>query len=272
MSTSEDTVATALLAELAPRGVLRVGINLSNFLLVSDENGNGEPVGVSPDIGWAIARELGVAVEFVTFPGPGEAADAAGDDVWDIVNIGAERERAKSIAFSPPYCEIQATCLLPPASADTAGTRPGEDRDASAPTASLPFAELDAPGKRIAVKTRSAYDLWLTENLHHAELCRADSFDASYALFVEQRLDALAGLRPKLLEQREALPGSVVLDESFTAVRQSIGCRLGRARAAAFLDDFVRRAIESGLIESLIAGHGVTGRLSVAATPSVPER
>ena len=261
---NEGTATTELLAELAPRGVLRVGVNLSNFLLVGGENEEGDPVGVSPDIGRAIARELGVPVEFATFPGPGEAADAAGDDVWDIVNIGAERERAKRIAFSPPYCEIQATCLLPPA--------PGEERSGSAPTASLPFAALDAPGKRIAVKARSAYDLWLSENLVHAELSRADSFDASYALFVEQGLDALAGLRPKLLEQRETLPGSVVLEESFTAVRQSIGCRLERPLAAAFLDDFVRRAIESGLIESLIAEHGVTGRLSVAAMPPSDER
>ena len=207
-----NTVPLTLLAEIAPHGVLRVGVNLSNFLLVGGENADGEPVGVSPGVGRAIARELGVPVEFVTFPGPGEAADAATEDVWDIVNIAAERERAKSIAFSPAYCEIQATCLLPASSPVTA------------------FGELDADGTRIAVKERSAYDLWLTENLHHATLVRAPSIDASFERFVGEGLDALAGLRPKLLEQREALPGSTLLEESFTAVQQSIGCRLDRPR------------------------------------------
>ena len=37
-SASDDTVPMTLLAELAPRGVLRVGVNLSNFLLVVGEN------------------------------------------------------------------------------------------------------------------------------------------------------------------------------------------------------------------------------------------
>ena len=234
-----------VVAELAPSGVLRAGINLSNFLLVNGETADGEPDGVSPGIARAIARALGVPCAPLTFPGPGEAADAADDDVWDIVNIAAERERAQSIEFSPAYCEIQATCLLPAGSALRS------------------FAEVDAPGNRIAVKARSAYDLWLTENLEHATLSRAPSIDASFELFVDEGLEALAGLRPKLLEQRDALPGAVLLEESFTAVQQSIGCRRGRPAAAAWLAGFVRHAIASGLVAALIAEHGVEGRLAV---------
>ena len=37
-------------AQLAPTGVLRAGINLSNFLLVTGRMPNGDPDGVSPDI------------------------------------------------------------------------------------------------------------------------------------------------------------------------------------------------------------------------------
>ena len=47
-----------------------------------------------------VAQRLGVGVEFITFATPGELADAVGDDVWDIGNIGAEPERAKTIAFT----------------------------------------------------------------------------------------------------------------------------------------------------------------------------
>ena len=234
-------------AQLAPTGTLRVGINASNFLLVTGETPDGEPDGVSPGVGRAIAAELDLPIELVPYAGPGELADAVADDVWDLANIAAEPERARTIRFGPAYCEIQATCLLPPGSALRT------------------FAELDAPGVRVAVKARAAYDLWLTEHLRHARLVRAPSIDDSFRTFVDEGLEALAGLRPKLLEQRDALPGSVLLEEPFTAVRQSIGCRPGLPEAAGYLDDFVARAIRSGLIAGLIERHGVTGRLSVPA-------
>ena len=235
----------AAAAELAPRGVLRAGINLSNFLLVTGRGDDGAPDGVSPALARAIGRELDVEVELVPFDGPGLLADAAGDDVWDIANIAAEPERARTIRFSAPYCEIQASCLLP----------------AGSTLAS--FADVDALGRRVAVKARSAYDLWLTDNLRHATLVREDSVDAALARFLDDGLDALAGLRPKLLEQRDALPGSRLLDEPFTAVRQSIGCRPGLAAAAAFLDDFVRRALDDGLVTALLERYGVAGKLSL---------
>ena len=236
----------ALRSELAPTGRLRAAINLSNFLLVTGRGPAGEPEGVSPDVARRIARELGVEVELVAFDGPGEIADAAGDDVWDIANIAAEPERARTIAFGPPYCEIQATYLLPAGSALT-------DPEA-----------VDSPGTRVAVKARAAYALWLGEHLRGATLLEAPSHEAAFARFVDEGLDALAGLRPKLLEYRDSLPGARVLDEPFTAVRQSIGCRPDRPRAARFLADFVERAVADGTIAALIERHGVSGRLSVA--------
>ena len=234
-----------VIEELAPHGRLRAGLNTSNFLLVTGETPDGEPAGVSPDIARAVADALGVPLELVPFDGPGDVADAADDDVWDIANIAAEPERAKRIRFSPAYCEIQATCLLPE------GTPYGS------------FAELDAPGVRIAVKARSAYDLWLSEHLRHATLVREPSIDGSYDRFVADGLEALAGLRPKLVDQHASLPGSVLLDESFAAVQQSIGCREGRPAAAAFLHAFVEGVIASGTVRALLVEHGVEGRLSV---------
>jgi len=65
-------------AELAPNGVLRAGINLSNFLLVTGRSATAEPEGVSPDVARAIATSLGVPVHYVTFKSPGELADQAG--------------------------------------------------------------------------------------------------------------------------------------------------------------------------------------------------
>ena len=61
----------------------------------------------------AIAERLGVPVKYVPFPKPGELADEAGKDVWDIGLIGAEPARAEKIAFTAAYAEIEATYLVP---------------------------------------------------------------------------------------------------------------------------------------------------------------
>lgn len=238
--------------DLAPSGVLRTGINMANFLLVTGETGSGQPDGVSPDMARALAAELGIEATMVPFVGPGELADALADDAWDIGNIAAEPERAKTIKFSSAYTEIQATYLLHP---DTASNFSSVE-------------SIDQPGVRIAVKNRAAYDLWLTENLKHAELVRVPSIDESFEIFESDKLEVLAGLRPALQSQREKLPGSVLLNDSFTAVQQSIGCRPGNEQVAAYIEDFVRRSIADGLVAKLIDKHGVDGRLSVAPLPT----
>ena len=106
--------------------------------------------------------------------------------------------------------------------------------------------------------------MWLSGNIEHAELVKTDGIDASFDLFVAQSLDALAGLRPRLVEDVERLPGARILDGQFTAVQQAIGTKPERAVAAAFLRDFVEEAKASGLVASLIEKYGVAGRLTVA--------
>ena len=89
-----SNVPQDVIEELAPTGVLRAGINLSNFLLVSSSGPAGEPAGVAPDMAREIAQRLGVPVAYVPFARPGELADAAGQGVWDIGLIAAEPARA----------------------------------------------------------------------------------------------------------------------------------------------------------------------------------
>ena len=88
-----------IVSELAPAGVLRAGINLSNFLLVTGRSATGDPQGVAPDLAGEIASRLGVPIKYVPFKSPGELADAAGIGVWDIGLIGAEPQRAEKIVF-----------------------------------------------------------------------------------------------------------------------------------------------------------------------------
>ena len=238
-------MSQAALSELAPHGVLRAGINLSNFLLVTGRSASGEPQGVAPDMAREVANTLGVPVVYVPFPKPGELADAAGTDTWDIGLIGAEPARAEKIAFTAAYVEIEATYMVPPGS-------------------ELQTVEqVDQPGIRIAVAARSAYDLWLERNIRHATLIRSNSLDASYEQFVNDSLDALAGLRPRLITDVQKLSGARILDGQFTAVQQAIGTARGNGAGAEFLRAFVEDAKASGFVAGLIDKHRVIG-LSVA--------
>jgi polar amino acid transport system substrate-binding protein len=232
-------------SELASTGVLRAGINLSNFLLVTGRDASGDPEGVAPDMAGAIAERLGVPVKLVPFKTPGELADQAGKNIWDIGLIGAEPQRAEKIAFTAAYVEIEATYMVPPGSPIKA------------------IADVDRKGVRIAVSARSAYDLWLENNIKNATLVRVSGLDAAYQKFVADKLDVLAGLRPGLLKDVEKSPGMKILDGKFTAVQQAVGTAKSNTAAATFLADFVEEAKRSGLVGRLIERHKVKG-LSVA--------
>lgn len=242
-------VTAALRAELAPTGVLRAGINLSNFLLVTGRAADGAPAGVAPDMARALADRLGVPVRYVPFNSPGELADAVAADAWDVGLIGAEPQRAQAIAFSAAYVEIPATYLVGPAS----------------PLASV--ADVDRAGVRIASTARTAYDLWLERNLRHAELVRFPTLDAAYEGFAAGPLDALAGLRARLVDDVRKMPGARILPGQFSSVQQAIGVPRGRQAGAAFVAAFVEGAKASGLVAALIERHAAHG-LNVAAPAS----
>ena len=242
MTAPSDTVK----AQLTPTGVLRAGINMSNFLLVVDKTPDGDPIGPSPSIAKAIADALGVPLKLVPFENPSAVAAAAGTDTWDIGNIGAEPQRAAVMDFTAAYVEIEATYLVPPDS----------------PIQSVE--EVDQPGNRISVSKGSAYGLWLENNVQKAELCPIVGGDAAFDQFVNDKMDALASLRPRLLTEKDKLPGSRILDGQFSAVQQAVGVNKNNPEAYEWLKGFVEDAKASGMIAGFIETHGVQGKLSVA--------
>ena len=235
------TVSPELRSELAPTGVLRVGINYGNFLLVNSDRASG----IAVDLGRELGRRLGVSIELITYDAAGKLAAGVEAGAWDVAFLGAEPQRAGEIAFTPAYLEIPATYLVP----------------AGSPIRALQ--DVDRAGVRIAVAQKSAYDLWLSRNLKHAQLVRAEGIQGSYDLFVAQKLEVLSGLKPRLVADAEKLPGSRVLEGQFTAVQQAIGTPKNRAAGAKYLREFVEDAKASGLVAAAIARHAVRG-VSVA--------
>lgn len=235
-----------IVAELAPTGTLRAAINMGNFLLVTGKTDSGDPSGVAPDMAAEIAKRLGVPVRYVPYERPSTLADAAGTNAWDIGLIGAEPQRAAKIAFTDAYCEIEATYLMHPGS----------------PFKSV--ADVDRPGVRISVRRGAAYCLWLERNIKHATVLSFEEADAPLNQFIAEKLDALAALKPGLMEDVKKVPGGTIVPGHFMTVQQAIGTGKPNAAAAKFLQEFVTDAKKSGLVARLIEKHRVAG-LSVAS-------
>jgi len=231
--------------ELAPTGKLRLGLNYQNFLLVLGDGPDGQPRGIAPDLGRELARRLGVPVEYVRFDAAGELADGLAGGACDVGFLGAEPQRANVIAFTEAYLEIPVTFLVP----------------AGSPIRSI--AEVDREGVRVAVSERSAYDLFLSRTFKKATLVRVQGIAASYDAFVAQKLEALGGLKPRLVADAEKLPGARVLDGQITGVQQAIGTPKARAAGAKYLQEFAADIKRSGLVARSIEKHAVRG-VSVA--------
>lgn len=238
--------SSAARSELAPTGTLRVGVNMSNFLLTRTDEATGKPAGVAVDLGTELARRLAVPVEIMPYPNPGALADAAKSGVWDVGFLGAEPQRANEIDFTAAYVEIEATYLV-------RGDSPLKA-----------IVDVDREGIRIAVPTKSAYELYLTRSLKHAKLVHEKGSDNAFKRFVDDKLDALAGLKPRLVTDQENLSGSRIIDGRFTAVQQAAGTPKGRPAGAQYLREFVEDIKASGLVARTIDKNDVRG-LTVAA-------
>jgi len=98
-------------------------------------------------------------------------------------------------------------------------------------------------------------------------LLRVDGVEASFQQFIADKLEALAGLRPRLIMDAQRLPGSRVLEGRFTAIQQAIGTPNGREAGARYLREFVEDVKASGLVAKAIERHGVHG---VSVAPKAP--
>jgi polar amino acid transport system substrate-binding protein len=234
-----------IIKKIAPTGVLRVGVNMSNFLLVNSKDKLGVIDGVSPGIGKKLAKELNISFEIVQFANPGLLADAVDNNEWDIGNIASEKERGKTIDFSDPYVNIDANFLF----REEDNFKNNND--------------IDQSGIKIAVFERSAYDLWLTENFKKAELIRVNSIEESHNLFKENKVNILAGLKPKLIDEMKKNNNYEMIQSPFTYIKQSIGIKKGNPKVLDYINKFVSNKIKEGYVKSLLQKYSVQDKLSI---------
>jgi polar amino acid transport system substrate-binding protein len=227
-------------SELAPSGKIRAGINFGNALLAK-RDADGTPRGIAVELAQELSRRVGGSLEIVSYAAAGKMTDGAKAGAWDVAFLATDPDRAAEIIFTMPYLEVHTSYLVPAGS------------PLRAP------ADVDREGIRIAVSAKSAYDLFLTRELKRAQLVREATPDASVDLFFAERLDALAGLNPLLIDLAEKHPGTRVLDGHFTVVQQAVGVPKGRDAAAKYLAQFIADIKVSGLVAALIKKNNIRG-------------
>ena len=219
------TVPSDAARELTANGRLRAAINLGNPVLAQ---GTPEaPRGVTVDLARELARRLAVDLELVPYDAAGKVADAARSGRWDVCFLAIEPVRAAEIAFTAPYVLIEGVYMVPKASALTR------------------IDQVDRAGVRIGVSRDSAYDLFLTRTLKHAELVRSED---GIAAFRHDKLEAAAGVKQPIVAYARANPDVRVIDGRFMQIRQAMGTPQGRPAAAAYLQAFVEEMKASGFV------------------------
>lgn len=238
-------------AELLSAGKLRAAINYGNPVL-AQRGPQGEPRGVSVALARELAKRLGVELETVTFEAAGKVVESAADNVWDVAFLAIDPMRADQVSFTSPYVLIEGTYLV---------------RNES------PYAgvdQLDAPGTRISVGKGAAYDLFLSRTLQHAEIVRGPTSASAVNLFLEQGLDAAAGVRQPLEAAAREHAGLRVLSGHFTAIRQAMATPARNTAALLFLKAFIEEMKASGFVARALQESGQGDATVAPAEGSTP--
>ena len=228
---------------LAPAGKLRVGLYLGNPSSLLKEPVSGQGTGVGFELGQEFARWLGVPFEPVIYPNNGAVLEGMRAGHVDVVFTNATPARAKEIDFTPPYLEVEAGYLVPPAS----------------PIATL--ADIDKQGVRIGVMEGSTTSTALPGLLKSATVVRVPTIERVNAMLKDRTLDAFATNKSILFEISDGLPGSKVLDGRYGLEQLALGIPKGRDSGLPYARSFVAAAVSSGLVKAAIARAGLRGTL-----------
>jgi polar amino acid transport system substrate-binding protein len=216
MSLSPETIAA-----LVPTGTLRAAINVGNPILARLD-ASGEPAGVSVDLARALADRLGVGLALTVFDTAFKSVDAVAADQADIGFFAIDPQRGAAIAFTAPYVLIEGAYLVKQDS-------PLQRND-----------EVDQAAHTIVVGQGSAYDLYLSREIKHAQLVRSPTSPAVVRFFLDHGHDVAAGVKPQLEAELPRIPGLRMLPGHFMVISQAMGLPKNRGEAAAaYLHQFV---------------------------------
>jgi polar amino acid transport system substrate-binding protein len=236
--------------ELAPGGSLRAAINYNNPLLARRDAATGALSGLAVDLSRELARRVGVSLTLVPYDAAGKISGSASEDVWDVAFLAIDPLRGEHIAYTAAYLELEGTYLVP------------------ADSALHHIEDVDRDGVQISVTAGSAYDLFLSRELKHAQLVRAADTPRSVVLMHERKLDAVAAVRTALVAEARRAPGFRILGGHFMSIPQAAGVPKGRPLAARYLHAFIEEMKASGFVASALQKYGHGPEDAIVAPPA----
>lgn len=229
-------------ALLAPSGTLRAAINLGNPILARRDPVSGLPVGVSVDLAQQLAQRLGVPLQMVVLDAAGKAVEAVTNDQADIGFFALDPQRAQGVAFTGAYVQIEGSYLVRQDS-------PLQHND-----------EVDVAAHRVVVGKGSAYDLFLSRHLKHAQIVRAPTSPQVVDFFLTQQMEVAAGVKQQLEADAQRVPHVRLLPGRFMVIDQAMGLPKARGQAATeWLTQFVQQMKVSGFVAQALVRHRIDG-------------
>jgi polar amino acid transport system substrate-binding protein len=237
---SGSASADGLKDEIAPTGKLRVAIGISAaggaYWSTKTEAGY---AGVPVDLGKALADQLGVPVEYVTYSNSGKITDAAATGAWDVSFLPEDPERATKIAFGPIYEVSEATYIV------------------KAGSTIKNFADLDQAGVKVVAVNDTTTMRGAKAHLKNAEVKGYQTFDEIFALLSKGEVDAFALSRDQLNALAKKIPGTRVLDETFKQTVTAVAVPLNHPLSLEYASKFMTDAKSSGLLRKAFDNNGL---------------
>jgi len=225
---------------LAPSGTLRVGIYPgSPTSMVTDAAG--KPRGLAYDLGAALAKRLGVTVDYIRFQRVADIVTAIHDGQVDFTVTNATPARANEVSFSQPVLAIELGFLVP----------------ANSPISKVE--DIDRPGVKIGVTKGSTSERTLPTKFKDATIVPADSVKVAIAMFGRGEIDLYATNKPTLFEMSDQMPGARILDGVWGAEHMAIAIPRGREAALPLLNSFVTEEQSSGALDTIQQQAGLRG-------------
>lgn len=235
-------ISPSLQQAFAPTGSLRASINLGNPILAKRDPQSGQAVGVSVDLATGLAQQLGLALTLVVFDTAAESVKALAEDQADIGFFAIDPLRGQDIAFTAPYVLIEGAYMVRQDS-------PLRSND-----------EVDVAAHRVTVGQGSAYDLFLSRHLQHAQIVRAPSSPTVVDVFLQESLDVAAGVKQQLAADAQRLGGLRLLPGRFMVIEQAMGVAKRRGpEVAQCLSEYVAHMKASGRVAQALQQHGIQG-------------
>jgi polar amino acid transport system substrate-binding protein len=120
-------------------------------------------------------------------------------------------------------------------------------------------ADVDRVGVRVGAVRGDAQELAVTRVLKNGEVVRFEGWPATMEALRDGKVDAVAGNRVTLPTNAKQLPGSRILGDRFGKQALVLFVRKGQPAALAYVQDFVKQSIASGLVKQIIDRSGRTG-------------